>query len=156
GTRAPANDPQVLVYAAGALGYELLAGEPPPSAAVQFPRELSGPLGEVVRVALAPHPRDRYASLDQMSDALQAIVPTPPPDLEKLLFSSLYAFWVRKLSPPPAPLGEETGGEWRTGIEAAIEQIERQQLELIAALAAPSLDTDSQTAQEERPQEHRE
>jgi len=149
-SEAPANDPQVLVYAAGALGYELLAGEPPPSAAVRVPRELSGPLGQVVRVALAPHPRNRYAALDQMSEALQAIIPTPAPDLEKLLFSSLYALWARKLSPPPAPPDEEAGAAWRSGIDAAIERIERQQLELIAALAARKEETDSNVERSSR------
>jgi hypothetical protein len=151
---AATNDPQVLVYAAGALGYELLAGEPPPAAPVRMPAELAGPLGEVVRVAMAPQRRDRFQALEQMSEALHAIHPAPAPELEKLLFTSLYGLcsrWVPERSPPLIPAEATANGNegrdvsetatvfrWMYSMDAAVEQIQRQQLELVAALASPA------------------
>jgi len=143
-TGSPGDDPQVLVYAAGALGYELLCGDPPPPPPVQVPPHISGPLGKVLRTALAPQRPDRFTALDQMSDALQAIQPAPGPELEKLLFTALHGLGERWKSEPsrPEPGWESDGSQetaalfkWTAGIEAAVEQMQRQQLELMVALA---------------------
>ena len=165
GGGAAANDPQALVYAAGALGYELLAGEPPSAPPVRMPAELAGPLGEVVRVAMAPEGHDRFQALDQMSEALHAIHPAPAPELEKLLFTSLYALCSRWVPEPNRPLiasGETANGDegrdasdtaaafrWIYSMDAAVEQIQRHQLELVAALASPA-DRSSRVLEEGR------
>ncbi len=165
---AASNDPQVLVYAAGALGYELLAGEAPPVAPVRMPKELNGPLGEVIRVAMAPQRRDRFQALDQMSEALHAIHPAPAPELEKLLFTSLYGLcsrWVPERTPPMISSGGAANGDeareatdtaavfrWMYSMDAAVEQIQRQQLELVAALASPT-DRSSRPPEDRRPEQ---
>jgi len=144
-TGSPGDDPQVLVYAAGALGYELLCGDPPPPPPVQIPPHISEPLGKVLQKALAPQRPDRFAALDQMSDALQAIQPAPGPELEKLLFTALHRLGDRWKSEPswPEPGWESDGSQetaalfkWTAGIEAAVEQMQRQQLELMVAFAS--------------------
>jgi len=88
---APADDPRVLVYAAGAFGYHLLTLEPPPPAPVRAHPYLTGPIGEVVRIALAPDWRDRFASLEHMKEALQAVQPAPAPEIERRLLAAVLA-----------------------------------------------------------------
>src|SRR5689334_2235828 len=60
GANAPAKgEPRVQVYAAGALGYELLTGKLVPQPGHAPGAELSGALGDVIRLAMAPDPRAR-------------------------------------------------------------------------------------------------
>jgi tetratricopeptide (TPR) repeat protein len=64
---------RVQVFAAGALGFELLTGSPPePGAAL----ELHGPLADVIRVSLSPDRRERFGDLQQLSDAIEVIRPS--------------------------------------------------------------------------------
>ena len=92
------NDPKVQVYAAGVLGYELLTGRlaPPPG---QAPGpELTGPLGDVVRRALAVDRRERIEDLRQLHEAVEEIQPRPPAEGERNILSALRNRFSR---PPP-------------------------------------------------------
>src|SRR5207302_4580681 len=59
------SEPRVQVYAAGALGWELLAGAP----AGEGPGP-EGPLGDIVRLALTADRRERFGDLTQLADAV--------------------------------------------------------------------------------------
>lgn len=150
--------PGVLVYAAGALGYELLTGKAPPPPPVPPGPELNRPLGSVIRVALAPSPADRFPGLDEMGRALQAAHPNLAPELEKHLFAALLALCSRSTpesapSQPRKPDTAEEGGEKSNGLpqvvlgirrlNAAVEQLQQQQLELTASLIANGARGDS-------------
>ena len=77
------------VYAAGVLGYELLTGRlaPPPG---QAPGpELTGPLGDVVRRALAVDRRERIEDLRELHEAVEEIQPRPPAEGERNILSAL-------------------------------------------------------------------
>lgn len=92
------NDPKVQVYAAGVLGYELLTGRlaPPPG---QAPGpELTGPLGDVVRRALAVDRRERIEDLRQLHEVVEEIQPRPPAEGERNILSALRNRFSR---PPP-------------------------------------------------------
>src|SRR6267378_3485566 len=84
--------------AAGALGYELLTGKlaPPPGQAAG--PELSGALGDVVRIALAPDRRARFGDLKQLHDAVDVVQPRPPSEGERNILSALRMRFSR---PPP-------------------------------------------------------
>src|SRR5207237_6447067 len=90
------SEPRVQVYAAGALGYELLTGQrasgKPPGP------ELSGPLGDIVRMAVAPDRRERFGDLTQLQDAVDGVQPQPPAEGEHNILKGLRAKWSR---PPP-------------------------------------------------------
>jgi tetratricopeptide (TPR) repeat protein len=88
------SEPRVQVFAAGALGFELLTGHVPPGNL----SELSGPLGDIVRMALAPDRRERFGDLTQLLDALEGVQPRPPAEGERNIFSALRSRWIR---PPP-------------------------------------------------------
>jgi len=91
------NDPKVQVYAAGVLGYELLTGRlaPPPG---QAPGpELTGPLGDVVRRALAVDRRERIEDLRELHEEVEEIQPRPPAEGERNILSALR----NRLSRPP-------------------------------------------------------
>src|SRR5207302_8338748 len=57
------SEPRVQVFAAGALGFELLTGHVPPGNLA----ELSGPPGDIVRMALAPGRRGPFGRLIQFA-----------------------------------------------------------------------------------------
>jgi tetratricopeptide (TPR) repeat protein len=96
---APARtDPRVQVYAAGALGYELLTGKLAPQPGQAPGPELSGALGDVVRIALAPDRRARFGDLKQLHDAVEVVQPRPPSEGERNILSALRMRFSR---PPP-------------------------------------------------------
>ena len=68
------NEPRVQVYAAGALGFELLTGHVPPGNLA----ELTGPLGDIVRMAVSPDRRERFGGVTELLDAIESVHPRPP------------------------------------------------------------------------------
>src|SRR6267142_5981775 len=97
GQRLPYNESAVL-YAAGALGYELLTGKHLPQSGQAPGPELSGALGDVVRLAMAPDRRARYGDLKQLHDAVEVVQPRPPSEGERNILSALRMRFSR---PPP-------------------------------------------------------
>jgi len=94
----PRTDARVQVYAAGALGYELLTGKLAPQPGQAPGPELSGALGDVVRIALAPDRRARFGDLKQLHDAVEVVQPRPPSEGERNILSALRMRFSR---PPP-------------------------------------------------------
>jgi tetratricopeptide (TPR) repeat protein len=89
------NEPRVQVYAAGALGYELMTGMPVPQRGPG--PELSGPLGDIVRIALSRDRRERFGDLTQLQDALAEVAARPPAEGERNI---LLAVRNRAARPP--------------------------------------------------------
>jgi len=85
------SEPRVQVYAAGALGFELLTGHRAPG----NPAELSGPLGDIVRIALAPDRRERFGDLTQLHDAVEGVQPRPPAEGERNILGALRTRFTR-------------------------------------------------------------
>ena len=92
------NDPKVQVYAAGVLGYELLTGKPAPRPGHATGPELSGPLGDVLRLALAPDRRTRIEDLKQLEEAVEGAQPRSSAEGERNI---LLALRNRSSRPPP-------------------------------------------------------
>src|SRR5262249_25780176 len=53
------------------------------------PAELSGPLGDIVRMALAPDRRERFGDLRQLGDAVEGVQPRPPAEGERNILGAL-------------------------------------------------------------------
>jgi tetratricopeptide (TPR) repeat protein len=83
---SPARDQGVLVYAAGALGYELVTLSPLSAAAGV---ELSGPLAPVVRKAVSQDRRQRYRDLGEMAHAIEEIQARPSEDEERMILAAV-------------------------------------------------------------------
>lgn len=78
------RDPRVLVFAAGALGYELSTLETPkPDAATE------GLLAPVIQKALAADRKDRYRNLEEMAQAIQELQKRPTNDEERLILTAV-------------------------------------------------------------------
>ena len=85
------SEPRVQVYAAGALGFELFTGHRAPG----NPAELTGPLGDIVRLALAPDRRERFGDLTQLHDAVEGVQPRPPAEGERNILGALRTRFTR-------------------------------------------------------------
>jgi tetratricopeptide (TPR) repeat protein len=90
------TEPRVQVFAAGALGYELLTGHVAPPHAPG--PELSGALGDIVRMALSQDRRERFQDLVQLHEAIEGVQSRPPAEGERNILSALR---LRLMKPPP-------------------------------------------------------
>jgi len=59
------------------------------------PAELSGPLGDIVRIALAPDRRERFGDLTQLHDAVEGVQPRPPAEGERNILGALRTRFTR-------------------------------------------------------------
>jgi tetratricopeptide (TPR) repeat protein len=83
------EDPRVLVYAAGALGYELITLRPPPAKADEG-AQLKGPLAPVIRKAMADR-QQRYKTVADMARAIERIQHRPSREEERLILAAIAA-----------------------------------------------------------------
>ncbi len=120
------SEPRVQVYAAGALGFELLTGHVPPG----NPAELTGPLGDIIRMALAPDRRERFGDLTQLHDALEGVQPRPPAEGERNIFAALRTRWMR---PPPEKEAVARIIEKLAQLEGQVAQLGKAQAKLDAS-----------------------
>jgi tetratricopeptide (TPR) repeat protein len=81
------DDPRVLVYAAGALGYELVTLTPPRPGEGVGPA-VQGPLGKLIRKAMADRQK-RFKNLVEMARAIEAIQGRPTRDEEQLILAAV-------------------------------------------------------------------
>jgi Flp pilus assembly protein TadD len=84
------DDPRVLVFAVGALGYELITLASPRPGEEGVGPEVRGPLAPVIRKALAER-QHRYKNLFEMAKALEAIGGRPTRDEERLILAAVAA-----------------------------------------------------------------
>src|SRR4051812_42205913 len=138
------EEPRVKVYAAGALGYELLTGQPPPDPRVGPGRELVGPLGDVLRLAMARDRRERFATLDELRQAIDTIQRNVGADKERLAFAALAARSEKWTSVPDldraaiAKLIEHVAQLTRQieAVRGSMAEVQREQREVDARVAA--------------------
>jgi len=83
------DDPRVLVYAAGALGYELVTLTPPQAGLGTGP-EVHGPLAKVIRKAMADRQK-RFKNLTEMARAIETIHGRPTKEEEQLILAAVAA-----------------------------------------------------------------
>ena len=83
------EDPRVLVYAVGALGYEL-STLTPPRVGQGKSAELTGPLAPVIRKAMSER-QQRYKSLGDMARAIERIQRRPSREEERLILAAIAA-----------------------------------------------------------------
>jgi tetratricopeptide repeat protein len=95
------RDPRVLVYAAGALGYELVTLSP---LADTSGSELKGPLAPIIRKAVAKDRKRRFRNLDEMALAIEEVQARPSDEEERLILAAVAS---TTSAPPPSstPLG---------------------------------------------------
>jgi Flp pilus assembly protein TadD len=84
------DDPRVLVFAVGALGYELITLASPRPGEEGVGPEVRGPLAPVIRKALAER-QHRYKNLFEMAKALETIGGRPTRDEERLILAAVAA-----------------------------------------------------------------
>lgn len=84
------DDARVLVFAAGALGYELVTLTPPRQGEEGAGPEVKGPLAPVIRKALAER-QHRFKSLRDMARAIEAIQGRPTREEERLILAAVAA-----------------------------------------------------------------
>jgi tetratricopeptide (TPR) repeat protein len=117
------SEPRVQVYAAGALGYELLAGrQPPPPPAVPG-AEVQGLLGDLVKVALAADRRERFGDLRQLLDAVEGVHPRRSREVEQKLLAGLVRRARDWRGKAPALQAEDAGRALRE-LSARIDALE--------------------------------
>ncbi len=124
------DDPRVLVYAAGALGYELVTLTPP-QAGLEVGPEVHGPLAKVIRKAMAERQK-RFKNLTEMARAIEAIHGRPTKEEEQLILAAVAAstplppaqklakMELEKAATPEAPA---QGGEDRPATQPVFTQI---------------------------------
>jgi tetratricopeptide (TPR) repeat protein len=83
------DDPRVLVFAAGALGYELVTLRSPP-AKFDDGTTLKGPLAPVIRKAMSDR-QQRYKTLADMARALERIQRRPSREEERVILAAVAA-----------------------------------------------------------------
>jgi tetratricopeptide (TPR) repeat protein len=102
------SEPRVQVYAAGALGYELLAGRPPPAPPAVPGAEVQGLLGDLVKVALAADRRERFGDLRQLFDAVEGVQPRRSREVEQKLLAGLVRRAREWNGKAPAPKADDS------------------------------------------------
>ena len=133
------TEPRVQVYAAGALGYELLTAEDAPVPPAVPGPDLGGPLADLVRLALAVDRRERFGDLRQLLDAVEVVQPRRSQETERQLLTSL-SRRARVWGGEPAPATEADGLRLLSArvavLEDALKQLRGQHDGVLKKLAA--------------------
>ncbi|TMA28660.1 MAG: hypothetical protein E6J88_07560 [Deltaproteobacteria bacterium] len=128
------DDPRAMVYAAGALGYELstlTTLEPDKEAGP----EVQGPLAPVIRKALAQDRKKRWRNLAEMAQAIEQFQAPPTHEEEKLILAAVaQTTGPRKLAriellqkatapspyaPDPHPSSRPNRRRWRSRVSSS-------------------------------------
>ena len=108
---APAPDTRTDIYSAGAVLYEMVTGEPPfvrksevemmmahvnaaPVPPIVLKPDLPEDLNQIILIALAKDPSQRFQNAGQFREALERLFPAPAAPAPKL---------VLEMAPPPRP-----------------------------------------------------